>query len=36
MKKFFRRHKQKLVVVLCIIIVLAMVLGPMAALFQVF
>ena len=36
MRKFFRKHKQKLAVLICILIVLAMVLGPLASLFQVF
>ena len=36
MRKFFKRHKRKFAAVICIIIVIAMVLGPLAAVFQVF
>jgi len=33
MKKFFRKHKQKLALVIVVIIVLAMVAGPIAMFF---
>ena len=36
MKKFFKKHKRKFATVICILIVLAMILGPLAGAFQVF
>ena len=33
MKKFFKKHKRILAAIICIIIALAMILGPMAAFF---
>ena len=34
MKAFFRKHKQIIAAIICILIALAMMLGPMAAFFM--
>ena len=36
MKRFFKKHKRIFAMIICIIIALAMVLGPLAGAFQVF